>query len=147
MFRTFISPRRQTLIDWNTKMTLGERLRSIREDLGYTQREAAKMAGMRYQYLSNLENGRIGNPSVGTLGKLASAYSLGVDQIIGRGVPTEVGDLPNGLQELLADQEWGEQITEEWLETLLRIDHNGRRLRTKREFLEAYLALSRILSS
>jgi len=128
-------------------MTIGQRLREIRADLGYNQRQAANLAGMRYQYLSDLECERISNPSLETLTRLARAYGMGVDQLIGAAVSHARDELPEGLQELLEDPEWGDQITPEWIEALLRIDYQGRRLRTKRDFLEAYLALSRILEA
>ena len=126
-------------------MDIGERLRNIRKQLGYTQREAAGAAGMSPQYLSDLETGRIRNPSLETLQRLAQAYGMGVDELIGRRGRCRREDLPEGLQELLADPDWAEQINDLWVETLLRIRHGGRALGTKEEFLEAYLSLRRIL--
>jgi len=126
-------------------MAIGDRLRNIREKLGYTQRRAADRAGMRNQYLSNLENGRIANPSLDTLTKLAVAYDMGVDDLVGHVVPISEDQLPEGLRELLDDPDWSERLTDEWIDVLTKIQYQGRRLRTKREFLEAYLALSRIL--
>ena len=128
-----------------SQMDIAERLRSIRKRLGYTQREAALAAGMSPQYLSDLETGRIRNPSLETLERLAQAYGMGADELIGRGASTPREGLPEGLQELLADPHWEERIDELWVETLLRIRHAGVGLQTKEEFLEAYLALRRIL--
>ncbi len=127
-------------------MEIAERLRKVREQLGYTQREAAQRAGIRFQYLSNLENGRIANPSVNTLKKIAAAYGMGVDELIGQGVSPGAEELPAGLRELLADPDWAEQISPYWVETLLRIKHVARGLQTKEEFLEAFLALRRIFA-
>ena len=127
-------------------MEIGDRLRYIRKELGYTQREAAERADMQYQYLSNLENNRIPNPSLDTLQRLADAYGLGVDQLIGRGVLSlDANDLPQGLQELLEDPQWAEEITDDWIATLLRIEYRGVSLRSKRQFLEAYLYLRHLL--
>jgi len=123
---------------------VGERLRSIRETLGLTQREAAAKAGMRHQYLSSLENGRVANPSLDTLARLAAAYGMGVDELIGQGRSYTRRELPAGLRKLLADPEWGQHVTPSWVETLMRVRHEGRPLKTKQEFLEAYLALRRI---
>ena len=122
-----------------------DRLRAIRERQGLSQRAAGLAAGMSHQYLSNLENGRIRNPSLETLERLARAYGLGVDQLIGHGRQFSPDELPEGLRELLADPEWGEQLGEHWVETLMGIQHVGRRPQTKQEFLETFLALRRIL--
>jgi len=126
-------------------MNVGERLRAVRKQLGYTQRHAAALAGMHPQHLCDLERGRIAIPSLETLSRLAAAYGMGVDELIGSGRSYAADELPEGLRELLSDPEWTEAITPAWVETLVRIEHAGRRLRTKRQFLEAYLALSRIL--
>jgi len=126
-------------------MTIGERVRAIRKQHGMTQRAVAAAAGMLPQYLSDLERGRIGNPSLDTLRSIASVFAMGVDELIGRGLPYLEADLPGGLCQLLKDRQWAREITAEWVDALLRIEYAGRRLETKREFLEAYLALKRIL--
>lgn len=127
-------------------MEIGRRVKKIREQLGLSQREGAAAAGMPSQYLCDLERGRIENPSLSTLKRLAQAYGIGVDQLIGQSLTDEVEDLPQGLQELLRDPDWSKKITPSWTETLLRIHHLGRSLQTKEEFLEAYLALRRIFA-
>ena len=125
-------------------MLSGERLRSIRERLGISQREAADRIGVRSQYLSNMENGRIPNPSLETLCRIAKAYGMGVDDLLGYGLTREHQELPEGLRELICDPEWSAHISNEWVETLMRIKHEGKPLETKQEFLEAYLTLRRI---
>lgn len=125
-------------------MPIGERLRSVRERLGLSQREAARRARLRYQYLSNLENDRVENPSLDTLVRLAQGYGIGVDALIGHGVPFDPEHTPQGLRELREDPEWAAQLTGAWVETLMGIRHEGSGLQTKQEFLEAFLALRRI---
>jgi transcriptional regulator with XRE-family HTH domain len=125
-------------------MRVGDRLRSIRKAQGLTQRALAAAAGMPAQYVSDLERGRIRNPSLETLSRVANALGIGVGELIGRGLEQRGADLPEGLRALLADPEWGEAITPEWVDTLLGVEHAGRRLQSKAEFLEAYLALRRL---
>lgn len=128
-------------------MTLGERMRRIRTDRGLTQREVGERADMPSQTISDLECSRIENPSLNTLKNVAKALDIGVDELVGRGVSHDREELPQGLLQLLDDPEWSDEITESWIELLLQIEFEGRRLETKREFLEAYLALTRILDS
>ncbi len=125
-------------------LEIGERLRQIRKRIGLTQREAAKQSGMAFQYLSDLECGRNTNPSLASLRRLAEAYGVGVDDLVGHGVPRDPAAMPPGLRELLDDPEWADQVTTDWVETLLRIKCGGRGLQTKHDFLEAFLALRRI---
>ncbi len=127
-------------------MHIGDRVRAVRTELGLTQRKAAALAGLHFQYLSDLECSRIANPSLDTLSRLAAAYGMGVDELIGHGRDYDEDELPEGLRKLLSDPEWSERITPSWIETLMRIRHEGRGLRTKDEFLEAYLSLRRILT-
>ncbi len=69
---------------------------------------------------------------------------MGVDELIGAGREFEPSELPEGLRQLLEDPEWGPQITAAWVETLSRLRYQGRPLRTKEEYLEAYLFLRRL---
>ncbi|MBC7286834.1 MAG: helix-turn-helix transcriptional regulator [Armatimonadetes bacterium] len=123
---------------------LGRRLKAVREGLGLSQREAAAAAGMTPQQLLDLESGRIRNPSIRTLARIAKAYGIGVDELIGHGRAFTRRELPKGLQELLDDPEWGPKLTQDWVETLVRLRHKGRTLRTKEEFVEAFLSLRRL---
>ena len=125
-------------------MKIGERIRSVRESLGHTQRQVAEAARMPSQYLSDLERGRNANPGLDILSRLAEAMDVGVDDLVGRGRAYKRDELPPGLHELLEDDEWAPRFTPAWVETLARLRHAGRALRTKEEFLEAYLTLRRI---
>jgi len=58
---------------------------------------------------------------------------------------SEQDQIPPGLAELLDDEEFNREIDEEWVDLLLKIELKGRRPDTKREWLELYLALKRIL--
>lgn len=125
---------------------LAERLRTVRGSLGLSQKDAACKAGMKSQQLSDLERGRIKSPSLDTLARLAAAYNMGVDELIGRGQAHRPDEIPEGLAQLMGDPEWGSEITGEWVETLLAVRYCGRGLGSKREFLEAFLTLRRLLA-
>jgi len=60
------------------RMRIAMRLREIREDAGYTQFQAARLLGVRQQYISLVETGRE-NLSIDTLYKIANTYLKRVD--------------------------------------------------------------------
>ena len=126
---------------------IGERVRAVRLRLGLTQSQAAGAADMSSQYLSDLEHGRVSNPTVETLGRLARAYRIGLDELVGHGLERQPKDLPQGLRALLEDDDWPKVLTPSWVDTLVAIKHEGKGLTTKEEFLEAFLALRRILAT
>ncbi len=47
-----------------------------------TQRVAARILGMTQGNLSNLENGKKGNSSLATMGKLCKAYGVKVEDLV-----------------------------------------------------------------
>ncbi|HSR50014.1 MAG TPA: helix-turn-helix transcriptional regulator [Acidobacteriota bacterium] len=56
-------------------MTLGAYLRSLRQAKGMTLRAVEKESGVSNAYLSQLENGKLKNPSPPILHKLSQVYS------------------------------------------------------------------------
>lgn len=59
-------------------MNLGERIKSLREERGWTQEELAKKISIGQQYISKYESGKA-FPSFKTLEKLADAFGVSVD--------------------------------------------------------------------
>lgn len=57
-------------------MTLGERIRHLREAINLSQAELAKRIGMKREYLSRLENGGLDNPTIKTLRRLAKGLRI-----------------------------------------------------------------------
>ena len=57
-------------------MTLGEKLKQIRNQNGSTLREVEETTGISNAYLSQLERGRAKNPSMKVLFKLADFYGV-----------------------------------------------------------------------
>jgi transcriptional regulator with XRE-family HTH domain len=74
-------------------MDLGQRIRSLRREHGFSQRDLAEKTGLDYTYLSKIENNRLEHsPSLRTLRDLAIA--LDVDEL-------ELMDLANKVPQVL----------------------------------------------
>lgn len=125
--------------------TFGERLRELRSGHGLTLKQLASRSSLSISFLSDLERNRT-SPSTASIQRLASALNVSPSQVL-TGVefsesPTE---WPTGLSELRCDSEYGPLLSDEWMRTLARIQHRGRRPSTKHEWLELFLHLRRLL--
>jgi len=58
-------------------MTLGERIRALRQERGLQQRQLAQKSGLTPSMVSQIESGRL-TPSLHTLGKLAGALGVSI---------------------------------------------------------------------
>jgi transcriptional regulator with XRE-family HTH domain len=65
------------------RMTLGQRMKALREKRGLGLRELARMAGVHHPTLSQLERGVIADVTTGTAKKIARALGVSVDYLIG----------------------------------------------------------------
>lgn len=132
-----------------SNMTLAERLRELRTQKGWRLKDLADQSALSVPYLSDLERGRT-NPSLETLQSLASAHRVSVNDLLAPvdfyGERTE-GALPKGLSDLMADPVLGAEISPEWVDTLSRLEHRGRRPESKRDWYEIFLHLKRVLES
>jgi len=59
----------------------GAKIRDLREQRGWTQTQVAEFTGYSRVYINNLERGRVPNPNVNIIKKLATLFSLTVEQI------------------------------------------------------------------
>ena len=64
-------------------MRLGERLKRAREKKGWSQRELARQAHVRYATISELENGIRTAMNTDTAKRIARALGVSVDYLIG----------------------------------------------------------------
>lgn len=128
-------------------MKLQERLKELRVSNEMTLKELSAQTDLSVSYLSDIERGRT-TPTLATLETLAQAFDMSMLDLLYdvdfAGNLTE-GRLPPGLADLRSDPEYGSEITDDWLETLSKIQMRGKRPKTKREWLELYLYLKRIL--
>ncbi len=70
-------------------MSIGERLRQRRTDLGLSQRELAKRIGVRQATISDIESGRQKETSTGVARRLAFELGVTLDWLIGPHVRAE----------------------------------------------------------
>lgn len=65
-------------------MSFGETVRRLRKERRWTQQELGAQAGFPPGTISHIENGRNDNPTQETLDKLAAAFGVTVDDLLGR---------------------------------------------------------------
>lgn len=64
--------------------TLGKRIKKFRSGLNISQDQLAKKANIPFSTLVKVEAGYTANPSMGTLIKIADAFGIALDELIGR---------------------------------------------------------------
>jgi len=128
-------------------MTLGERLKELRQGRHWTQADLSKRCGLTAAYLSQIESGAR-RPSLDALVGVARAFEMSLPDVlldVDEWGEMSAQALPAGLADLIQDPEIGPELTPEWVSTLSRIELAGQRPTTKRGWLELYLSLKRIL--
>ncbi|MDF2884525.1 MAG: hypothetical protein K0R54_5092 [Clostridiaceae bacterium] len=60
---------------------IGNNIKKIREKMDINQRTLAKLANITYEYLNRIENGKMNNPSLDVLDKLAKALRCSVSDL------------------------------------------------------------------
>jgi len=60
----------------------GKKITDIRDQKGLTLLQFSKLTGLSVAYLSKIENGKIGRPSMNTVYSIASALRVTVDDIV-----------------------------------------------------------------
>jgi transcriptional regulator with XRE-family HTH domain len=73
-------------------MTLGERIRRLRAHKGWSQRELARRAGVRYALLSELETGKKGDTTFHNIQQIARALGITTNDLAGKAPGTSVPD-------------------------------------------------------
>ena len=71
-----------------TAMTLGEKIKQLRQEKGYSQTFLEKKSGVNSKLLSKYENGRI-IPTADTLRKIAEGLDISADYLIFDNVPKD----------------------------------------------------------
>ena len=94
-------------------MIIGERLRTLREQKGFTQGEVEKRTGLLRCYISRVENGHT-VPAVPTLEKMARALEVPMYKLFcANQVPAQ---MPDALKRKTEESTWGDAREE--METL-----------------------------
>lgn len=77
----------------NLDEQIGSKLRTLRNQKGYSTREVGSRIGVSNSYISKIERGQI--PSLTTLQKLCKLYEINIQDLFGKEV-----DAPKELKEL-----------------------------------------------
>lgn len=103
--------------------TLGARITEIRENLDLRLTQLADLAGVDHGTLSRIESGRILNPRVATLLKLATALNTSVDYLLAgnvRGIENDPDVIFLSQELKLLDKE-GRRLSRALIQTLRRM--------------------------
>ena len=85
-------------------MDFGQRLRSLRDDAGITQRDLAARAGLDFTYLSKMETGDAPSPSETAIKRLAGELSAILDldqQALADELTLIAGKVPSDIAEVI----------------------------------------------
>lgn len=138
----------------------GERLRRARTDRDLTLRDVSEASGISIAYLSDLERGKLDNPTLDKLRQLALALQVSLNELLGVDEQVPQRRLPKALEEFRALTTFRqavaeearrsardpEQLEEEWLETLSRVHVGGRRPKDAADYLFIFEAIRRAVS-
>lgn len=61
-----------------------EKLRELRKKAGWSQQKLAEKAGLSYNVITKIEQGAAKNPNIQTIVKLANAFKISLDELVGR---------------------------------------------------------------
>lgn len=63
---------------------LEQRLRQLRKKAGWSQQKLAEKAGLSYNVITKIEQGVAKRPTIQTMIKLADAFGISLDGLVGR---------------------------------------------------------------
>jgi len=63
---------------------IGKRLKELRKKADWSQQKLAEKAGLSYNVITKIEQGAAKNPNIQTIIKLANAFGISLDDLIGR---------------------------------------------------------------
>jgi transcriptional regulator with XRE-family HTH domain len=61
-----------------------KRLKQLRKKVGWSQQKLAEQAGLSYNVITKIEQGAAKNPNIRTMIKLADAFKISLDELVGR---------------------------------------------------------------
>jgi transcriptional regulator with XRE-family HTH domain len=62
---------------------LSKRLKQLRKERDWTQQKLAEEAGLSFNAITKIEQGAAEHPTLKTLIKLANAFGIGLDELVG----------------------------------------------------------------
>ncbi len=125
-------------------MALSEQIRKRRQEEGLSVAELARLASVSKAYVSQLENNINGvRPSAEVLFRIASALGTSVSALLEKQDDNQLADIPEELQKFALS----EQLPEEEIKLLARIEYRGRRPKTLDDWRFLYEAIKRSVAS
>lgn len=106
-------------------MSVGQRIKELREQVGLSQQELALRAGVTRSLVYKIEEGSANNPTLDKLRKIAAALNGSVAYIIGEGHP-----ISDSLRKLALR----DNIVYKELDTLILMNFEGKQLTTVEEW-------------
>ena len=61
-----------------------KRLKQLRKKAGWSQQKLAEKESLSYNVITKIEQGAAKNPNIQTMIKLADAFQISLDQLVGR---------------------------------------------------------------
>lgn len=61
-----------------------KKLKQLRKKAGWSQQKLAEKAGLSYNVITKIEQGSAKNPNIQTMIKLANAFQVSLDDLVGR---------------------------------------------------------------
>lgn len=63
---------------------LAKNIKKYRKKLGWSQQKLAEKSGLSYNAITKLEQGAAKHPTIQTVMKLADAFKISLDELVGR---------------------------------------------------------------
>ncbi len=63
---------------------ISQRLKELRKEKGWSQQKLAEKTGLSFNAITKIEQGLAKHPTLKTLLKLADAFGIGLDELVGR---------------------------------------------------------------
>jgi len=63
---------------------IAKRLRELRNKAGWSQQKLAEKAGLSYNTITKIEQGAATKPTIQTMIKIADAFKISIDELVGR---------------------------------------------------------------
>jgi len=61
-----------------------KKIKQLRKRAGWSQQKLAEKAGLSYNVITKIEQGVAKNPNIKTMIKLAEAFQISLDELVGR---------------------------------------------------------------
>lgn len=130
------------------QITLGARIRRLREERGLSLGELEAACGVTKGYLSQLESGKAANPSVIAATKIAQGLGVRLVDLLGETETdsTPSAYLPDGLREFIERAESnGQMVSADDVQMLLGIRYRGRQPATADDWSLLYDLIKRVV--